>query len=195
MKSTFIQFSDSIVISTTNDQLGLKEIVRIGSLVCRYFLYYNILTRGGITKGKLYDDSRTVFGPALIRAYEIEKEIAVYPRILVDRSLYQEVEALSHHESYFRQDFDAQYHLDMLKLGPLGTGSMDGVSVGYNRPPNIGTTEEEWLHRIKQSIEEGLEKHKHNQSIVRKYVWMAVYFNSFLIESKNVLIPAINRVS
>lgn len=35
-------------------------------------------------KGKLYHDERIVFGQALVRAHEVESQIASYPRIIVE---------------------------------------------------------------------------------------------------------------
>lgn len=177
------QFSDSIVISTRNDQQGLKEIIQSAYLICDKLLYYQILTRGGITKGKIYDDSKVIFGPGLIRAYRIEKDIAIYPRIVMDRCIYREVKKISYNESHFRRDFDARYHLDILKLGPFWYGNLGDVSVGYNGAPIMSETKEGWLRMIKQFIEEQLVKQKDNTSIVNKYVWMAMYFNSFLRKS------------
>jgi hypothetical protein len=185
------QFSDSIVISTRNDQQGLKEIILSVYFICDKLLSYHIFTRGGITKGKLYYDSKAVFGPGLIRAYHIEKDIAVYPRILMDRCIYREVKEILYDKSHFRRDFDTRYHLDILKLGPFWEGNLKNVPVGYNKTLNIVNTKEEWLNNIKQSIEEELGKQKANTSIFKKYVWMAMYFNSFLRKSKDFHINAI----
>lgn len=32
-------------------------------------------------------DNRQIYGPALIRAYELEKDCAIYPRVIVDPDL------------------------------------------------------------------------------------------------------------
>lgn len=42
------------------------------------------LVRGGITIGPLYHDSNIVFGPALVRAATIEKDLARFPRVVLD---------------------------------------------------------------------------------------------------------------
>jgi hypothetical protein len=185
------QFSDSIVISTINDTEGLKEIIESVRLTCYRLLHDWILTRGGITKGKLYEDGKAVFGPGFIRAYHIEKGIAVYPRILMDRCIYREVKKISYDKSHFRRDYDARYHLDILKLGPFLESNLGDVPVGNNKTQNIVNTKEEWLNNIKQFIEEGLGKQKANKSIFKKYAWMAMYFNSFLRKSKDFNITAI----
>lgn len=185
------QFSDSIIISAKNDQQGLKEIIHSVHIICDNLLYYNILTRGGITKGNLYDNSKTVFGPGFLRAYHIEKDVAEYPRILIDHRIYREVKEISYLKSHFRRDFDYLYHLDILRLGPFWYGNMSDVIVGYNKAPIIAINKEEWLISIKNLIEEELLKQKNNISIIKKYEWMARYFNSFLRKSKDFNITSI----
>jgi hypothetical protein len=52
-------------------------------------LQRGILVRGGMTIGPLYYDELHVFGPGLVRAYELESHLAVYPRIITEFSLGQ----------------------------------------------------------------------------------------------------------
>lgn len=42
------------------------------------------LVRGGITIGDFYIDDMFVWGAALVKAYELEEKIAVYPRVILD---------------------------------------------------------------------------------------------------------------
>ncbi|WP_165614698.1 hypothetical protein [Sinorhizobium alkalisoli] len=40
--------------------------------------------RGGLTVGKVYSDRDVVFGPAMIRAYDIEHTMATNPIMMID---------------------------------------------------------------------------------------------------------------
>lgn len=183
------QFSDSIIISAKHDNEGLNNIIKSLSSICEFLLIQYILTRGALTKGKLYSDDRSVFGPALIKAYQLECDTAVYPRILIDKSIYNELKTISCHQIYCRRDFDSRFHLDILKLGPSIEGDLAGVPIGKGKSLNIALTKEEWLNNIKKFIEEELKKS--TGDIQQKFVWLAMYFNSFLKSSKNYNISII----
>jgi hypothetical protein len=60
---------------------------------------YGVFIRGSIVKGNLYTNKNFLFGNGLISAYEIENELAVYPRIIVEYGLVKEVIELV--EAYF----------------------------------------------------------------------------------------------
>lgn len=77
-------FSDNVVASipyrpdwVLPSLEGLASVL-VGAACMGFFL------RGAVTIGDLFHDDQIVFGPALNRAYELESEEAVYPRILFD---------------------------------------------------------------------------------------------------------------
>lgn len=77
-------FSDNVVVSLPFRPEQVPEIlegiakVQFGMATLGFFI------RGGITVGDLHHDNRTVFGPALVRAYDLEHHWAVTPRIILD---------------------------------------------------------------------------------------------------------------
>ncbi|HEX7673139.1 MAG TPA: hypothetical protein VF412_03160 [Bdellovibrio sp.] len=83
--------SDSIVLSLEleNDSPTLDELANF-FLACGKFQYYlgrnGIWLRGGISIGALDVDhgQKQVVGPALVRAVNLEKKSAKYPRIVID---------------------------------------------------------------------------------------------------------------
>lgn len=82
-------FSDSLVLSAdVTDEVSVFGLIELAAKVnYRLWREHNILTRGGITVGKLiHQESGVLIGPAMVRAYEIESTLAVYPRILIDQS-------------------------------------------------------------------------------------------------------------
>jgi hypothetical protein len=54
-------------------------------------IYYGLLIRGSLVKGKLYTGYNFVYGKGLILAYDIENNIAITPRIIVDKNLIRDI--------------------------------------------------------------------------------------------------------
>lgn len=77
-------FSDNVVISMPYEQdslcLRLEALASIlVGATCMGFFF-----RGGVTIGNLYHNRDIVFGPALNRAYDLERKEANYPLVLLD---------------------------------------------------------------------------------------------------------------
>ena len=81
-------FSDSIVISYQEESLkqALFDLIEDVMNIQNELLEYKILCRGGIAVGKLYHSKSKVFGPALIKAYDLEKDKAKFPRVVLKQS-------------------------------------------------------------------------------------------------------------
>ena len=82
-------FSDNVVISlpykADTIQMVLEGIgkVQLGAAIWGFFV------RGAVTIGDLYHDARSVFGPALVRGYELESRHAKSPRIILDPDVHE----------------------------------------------------------------------------------------------------------
>lgn len=78
-------FSDCYAISAFAGHEGL--VVRLTARLALSLLEIGVLSRGAIVRGELYHRHPVVFGQALVDAYELERSIAVYPRIIIDESV------------------------------------------------------------------------------------------------------------
>ena len=72
------------------------------------------MLRGGITIGQFFIDDVMVWGSALVKAYYLEDKVAVYPRIVIDNSIVQEIEREEALKEFLRKDFDNLYFLNFL---------------------------------------------------------------------------------
>jgi hypothetical protein len=77
-------FSDNIVVSTIADSVAVPYFLRSIATLQLMTASMGFLLRGGVAEGDIIHDEEVVFGPALIRAYELESRIAMFPRIVVD---------------------------------------------------------------------------------------------------------------
>lgn len=79
------QFSDSIVFSFPAYAEGAVFNAIVNILKVQVYLIKNgYLCRGGVARGELVHTPEMLFGPAMLKAYELESKLAVYPRVIFD---------------------------------------------------------------------------------------------------------------
>ncbi len=78
------------------------------------------LVRGGIAIDELFLDETMVWGRALLKAYNLESHVAIYPRIVIDRELVSEIVTNRELLEYILQDFDNLYFLNYLCIQHFG---------------------------------------------------------------------------
>lgn len=132
--------------------------------------YQGYLVRGAVTLGELYHTKKHIVGPAMVRAYELESEIAKVPRVIIDsavldaaRKYRDDMHTPDDEEEYVKafmtKDNDDIYYFDYISFQSVVviTGA-EGDSY-----PN-------YLYQMGQLIERGL---RHNKIGVRqKYLWL-----------------------
>jgi hypothetical protein len=92
-------FSDNIVISYpievgTYDSI-LHDLLNRILQIAQQALENDFLIRGGVAKGFLYHKNGVAFGDALVKAYELESEHAIYPRVLISQEIISDYEKSS----------------------------------------------------------------------------------------------------
>jgi hypothetical protein len=86
-------FSDFVVVSSLATKSGFNLLLFVIWCVARDWLSKGYLCRGGIAKGSVIHIGGTngnpgmVFGPAFIEAYQLEQDIADFPRIVLSKSV------------------------------------------------------------------------------------------------------------
>lgn len=132
-----------------------------------------ILLRGGITVGDAALSYGQLFGPAVIRGYDLEREVARFPRIVVGPEVLDEVKrnrALWIHDrdselqairDLLHRDSDGEYFVDYLRV----------VASELDDPSQYA----DFLEKHKQFIDKGLRRYKANASVLPKYKWLREY--------------------
>lgn len=77
-------FSDNVVISVPHDPQVIQDFLETLSRIQVALALWGFFIRGALTIGDVYHDTKSVFGPGLVRAYELESKVAIYPRLLLD---------------------------------------------------------------------------------------------------------------
>jgi hypothetical protein len=137
-----------------------------------------VLVRAGLTVGNAYVGAKLnepVFGPAMVRAYDIESKEAIFPRIVIDD------DALNQHrlDKYLRSDNNSL--ADEIKLfdrllarGEDGTRYIDYLGAAGEFDDPAGHLQ--FLQTHATLIRTGRTENK-NRAVLRKFEWLAVYHN------------------
>lgn len=132
------QFSDCITISLPPYEKDTFFYLALALVHFQFDIFnkHSILLRGGITLGNLYHKNNILFGPAMTRAYELESQQALYPRIIIDNVIfekyfqkienattkfeaydliYEQEELLKDHKtSILKEDYDGFMYIDYI---------------------------------------------------------------------------------
>ena len=174
-------FSDNILFfapyTSETDMLNLSGNLIYG--LCEFLFQYpksELFFRGAITAGPLYYDKKLhfVFGSGLIRAHELENNIAKYPRVIIDDCLKPTPISVG-----WVQDAEEKWYIDYLTLAYVwlcddrnGVPSMKKEKALFH------------LREHKESIQSALLKYQENEEVYPKYKWLAEYHNRFCHDSK-----------
>ena len=115
-------FSDLIIVSINLDEIDNidLEIMEVFYLLLNA-TYKGFLLRGSIVYGKLIHNKDIIFGSGLIEAYNREKLIAKYPRVIIDKAIVDDLKELSHKkvtfplEDIISYDNDGLLYIDIFK--------------------------------------------------------------------------------
>ncbi|MEI2397018.1 hypothetical protein [Paenibacillus phytohabitans] len=121
-------FSDNIIIVKKLSEQPEKRLLDIRALL---FCVSNFqclavsdsvgwLVRGGITIGELFINETMVWGEALLKAYDLESNSAIYPRILLDSNLLSQIGSDEELIEFVGQDFDNLFFLNYLYIQHFG---------------------------------------------------------------------------
>jgi len=119
----YTSFSDLLVVS-----INLKEIKNIAFEIYEIYNllkeanYNGFLLRGAIVYGKIIHTKDVLFGPGIISAYNKERNIAKYPRIIIDNvivsdliELYEQEQDYCYYDNIISRDIDGLYYIDLFK--------------------------------------------------------------------------------
>ncbi|HYV95308.1 MAG TPA: hypothetical protein VE978_26265 [Chitinophagales bacterium] len=189
LSATITQFSDSIIISFSVEEskLLIKLIETIQEFVM-HLIYNNLLCRGAISFGKLIHTDRIVFGPALNDAYETETKAALYPRVILDRTVIDVVRknrktekllfgGIKSPKQYFfsclKKDTDDKYYVDYFPTNILLLSDRLDII--------------EYLKNLRRLIVNGGKSNKPDLKV--KYGWMKNKYNRLLTRLGTVTFP------
>lgn len=176
-----IVFSDSIVRARYIDgpyRSGalFQEVLKLLQ-VQGEMLAYDVLLRGGMTIGLIHVEGQIAFGPAFIRAYQLESQFANYPRIVIGPEVFQALRTdhrlWAHHHDL---EDEIHYQRQLLHRGDDGFWFIDylyGFEGEMDAPEGHPALVEQHRKHIIASANDA----PANSRVLQKYLWLARYLN------------------
>ena len=160
-----VVFSDNIAfvrkipekyeIMTMHRCIKIMEFISFVSIFLGTALEKELLFRGGVTIGKLYVDERMIWGKALVDAHDLERKVAIFPRVVISKELYNWTRAEGMKWWGIKQDFDGVWFIDILS--------------------NTGNEKDYLIRKMKKLVEQGKRDNVYNESVLQKYEWLERY--------------------
>ena len=179
-------FSDSIIISFKEDQVGevFNTLFNIQKLII-VLLERGILCRGAISYGKLLHTEQYIFGPALNKAYETETKAALYPRIILDKTIIDI--GIKYH---FLENTQSEEKVAIKNLLLKDTDDMYFIDYFLNPEPALPNFKENlgpYIKTLRNIIIDGLKFAEEYPDIKIKFNWMRNKFNNLVHKWKEPL--------
>jgi hypothetical protein len=179
-------FSDSIVVSfeITDQSEVFSTLLEIKWLLMR-LINQGILCRGAVSLGKLIHTEKYVFGPALVEAYTLESKAAVYPRVILERSI---IEIGAKHGSPAHSTAEERKYVnDLLEKDSDGMYYVDYFHKAQSELDDPQYDFPEYIWKLGEIIRKGLmaSSHSSKADIRVKYSWMRERFNHMIDMVKN----------
>jgi hypothetical protein len=175
-------FSDLVVRHTeiaphhTNliERLNI-EIHFLVQMQCDLLARDGILLRGGVCLRASYIDDEFIFGPALNQSYRLEHQVAVYPRIVIDKQLITQAESET-----------GKIWPPSLKRGDDGATFVNYLYGAYKYADANGFIQVNFKNRLellsahKSKIQRELNRRRLDERARQKWLWAGLYHNSVL---------------
>ncbi|MBA4800292.1 MAG: hypothetical protein H2040_00360 [Euryhalocaulis sp.] len=144
---------------------------------------YGVVIRAGLTIGDAHvglGGEGPVFGPAMVRAFEIETHEAIYPRVVIDESAYQRFRSdpRLHKEDHDVEE-EANYVDRLLRLDADGSRFIDYLSASeseFDDPPSYFMFLEQHAKLIREKLTTTRGRAR------KKFMWLADYHNMVITE-------------
>lgn len=159
-------FSDSLVITLPYWEVNFFDriVFIIYSLVILIskLARENFFIRGGIAIGEMFHDSTIFYGPALLKAYDLESRIANYPRVVLSSELEERINNPTVKIPYIKTSEDGLKYIDW---------------IGFIN--NNKSSKDMWqIDKIKDFISNNIKFNNKNLKVKAKYEWLKKQFEN-----------------
>ncbi|MBI3479721.1 MAG: hypothetical protein HY016_05100 [Nitrosomonadales bacterium] len=176
-------FSDSIAVSVPVSDNSVNEVVSTLVANLAYMgarlLTEGVLIRGGVTVGNIiHQNGGVIIGQALIDAHELEKTLAMYPRIILSNEL---IGRLNYPINFKSESYPYHQYLTRFKDGCVGFSQLRFFQVIQSWVAMTDGHLKEGLNKSRQTIIDGLNHSAEHPHVYAKYEWLRVQYEELVI--------------
>lgn len=166
-------FSDNFLLYTEKSAYELATMTQ--ALQRSMSTGHGIFIRGALYYGNLFVNSEFLVGNGLEKAYKLESQIAIYPRVLIDETFFNATTEVRREaiKRLQKKDFDGFFFLDYLQ-SPIKNKVFVESMIEEERNFVIAHC---------RQIKENLDTYKSNKRVLQKYLWCKNYHNQFCEEN------------
>lgn len=158
--------SDTIIITCSNHE-NFLEFITIVKNVFLTFLERGLFIRGGLAYSRHFDNGRLTYSHAIARSYELESNLAIYPRIVIDDNIIEMYKTNPQLQNIFNENLIVQQNgINFLHI--VNDENWDTL---YNQGKNI--YDKDHLNIIG------------NEKAFMKHAWFENYLFSFCPRGRN----------
>jgi hypothetical protein len=178
-----INFSDSVIrfkeLPTNPEDVDHAVFDELIFLLHMQYSLINkdILVRGAFTIGDLFIKDKMVYGDGVVKAYDLEQNIAIYPRIIIDSDIIKLV-----NNAYAKGNWGASYkqdYRDVLCLSDSGLYYLDylrAIETELDNPEDYPAV----LRTHKELIQRRIKKENITSRVKAKIQWLANYHDGVI---------------
>jgi len=172
-------FTDNFVFGypwqSEDGEADLGRLFDVLSHIQYNFAIANIFIRGAIALGDLFMDENIVLGKALIEAYKLETEKAIFPRIILSNNVLAEVKK---HIGYYKyNDYAPQYEEYLLDID--GQYFLNYLLIAIRDFDGQVDITDQMIESHKKIVELNLQNNANDFALFEKYAWVGKYHNYF----------------
>ena len=165
----YLHISDSFVF-VSDPKAIILLIELLTTIQIRIIIECKLLLRGAITISDAIsrEYGKFIVGPAYIQAYQLQENDAIYPRIIVDKSITKAIKRNACPITrYLRRDLDKEFFVDYIKI------YMQKESLSKQKIKSRLRRENIFKH-LKDCFKNNYQNENHN--ISQKYGWTIQYY-------------------
>lgn len=182
-KFSYYLFSDNICITSISytSPSDLEDLLLIISELYFDLAKKGYFLRGGIDYGLFIDENKIAVGVPLATAYELERDVAIYPRIVLSENLVNQFQEFNNSgDKVFNHVFTEQLISSKDSVKYLNV-FLHVFKSDYREQ------KEEFFSHFRSVIMHNLDENKTTEKIFIKYKWLADEFNSFIDDFVSIL--------